>query len=346
MQTAYDSQAYYRQGQTPVASPHHSQQIRSSYFPDGTQYSPAPQAQQMYQQQQQQQIQQQSYRPTPPTGVIDLTGGTPPPMVHYQNGAHMSHGVSGAVQPPKDNDSRRDVVCIGQVNGTALVLYPIPYITSKGDPTHHVPDDFVPVRLRYDDAAKKRARTPGSEEETIQVTVPQYKNVSGEIGGGEEFGVVESRIAGILGPLMAKVLVRLEATVRRVPEGANATILPLRILVFTPRGNVKVVAQYLASGNVNLEHPSIPYNPANHRDNPPYENPHQAQPGQIGLNEYGRYAQPNRWQGQSVVAGKSVEVQRSQVDELFKALRSGEDLPDTEPGEYTSSWLLLPQISW
>ena len=276
--------------------------------------------------------QQQSYRPSPSTSVIDLTDGTPPPAVHYQNGALMSHGV-GSAPPPKDSDNRRDVVCIGQVNGTTLVLYPIPYITSGGDPVRNFPDDFVPVRLRYDDAAKKRVRTPGSEEETIQVTVPQYKNANGEIGGGEEFGVVESRIAGVLGPLMAKVLVRLEATVRRVPEGANATILPLRILVFTPRGNVKVVAQYLSSGSVNLEHPSIPYNPANHRDSPPYENPHQAQPGQIGLNEYGRYAQLNRWQGQSVVAGKSVEVQRSQVDELFKALRSGEDLPDTEPGE-------------
>jgi hypothetical protein len=32
-----------------------------------------------------------------------------------------------------------------------------------------------------------------------------------------------------------------------------------------------------------------------------------------------------------VVSGKSVEVQRSQVDELFKSLKSGDELTETEP---------------
>ena len=32
-----------------------------------------------------------------------------------------------------------------------------------------------------------------------------------------------------------------------------------------------------------------------------------------------------------VVAGKSVEVQRSQMDDLFKSQRSGDELTETEP---------------
>lgn len=32
-----------------------------------------------------------------------------------------------------------------------------------------------------------------------------------------------------------------------------------------------------------------------------------------------------------MVSGKSVEVQRSQVDELFKNLKSGDELGETEP---------------
>lgn len=37
-----------------------------------------------------------------------------------------------------------------------------------------------------------------------------------------------------------------------------------------------------------------------------------------------------RW-NTPIVSGKSVEVQRSQVDELFKSLKSGEELAETEP---------------
>ena len=32
------------------------------------------------------------------------------------------------------------------------------------------------------------------------------------------------------------------------------------------------------------------------------------------------------------MATKSVEIQRSQVDEVFKSLRGGDDLEETDPG--------------
>lgn len=276
------------------------------------------------------------YRTMPPRQVIDLTGAqVQSPYSPYSPQPPATTGTSGAMGTPKDG--RRDVVCIGQISATALILYPVNYICPQpgqpAPPLAATPDDYVAVRLKYDDASKRRQRNPGqAAEETIQIQVPHYKGgVSGnENLGGEEFGVVEQRVASVLGPLMQKVLIRLEAHVRRATT-STAPILPLRVLVFTPRGNVKVVASYLQTGSISLEHPTLPYNPAEHRDMPPYENPHQA--AGTSSQDY-RYpnAVQNRWTSQAV-SGKSVEVQRSQVDEVFKSLRSGEELTETEAGK-------------
>ena len=40
----------------------------------------------------------------------------------------------------------------------------------------------------------------------------------------------------------------------------------------------------------------------------------------------------NRWNPPNV-SGKSVEVHRSQVEEVFKSLKSGDELEETEPSE-------------
>jgi SWI/SNF-related matrix-associated actin-dependent regulator of chromatin subfamily A3 len=37
-----------------------------------------------------------------------------------------------------------------------------------------------------------------------------------------------------------------------------------------------------------------------------------------------------RWNA-PMVSGKTLEVQRSQIDELFKSLKSGDELAETEP---------------
>ncbi|KDQ19896.1 hypothetical protein BOTBODRAFT_101668 [Botryobasidium botryosum FD-172 SS1] len=235
-------------------------------------------------------------------------------------------------QQQKPRDVRRDVLCIGQLTITALVLYPVPYLCTQPPPNgapqggRSVLDEYVPVRLRYDVAAKQKVR--GREEETIHIMVPQVRGARGELIGGQEFGVVEQRAATVLGPMMGRVLIRLEATVRR--GATNAPILPLRILVFTPKGNLTAVANYLSQAHLLLDHPSVPYDPARHRDNPPYSNPHNPPPGGF-RNQITMPGASSRWT-QAAVTGKSVEVQRSQVDEVFKSLRSGEDLAETEPG--------------
>ncbi|KAF8323271.1 hypothetical protein DL93DRAFT_2123795 [Clavulina sp. PMI_390] len=280
--------------------------------------------------------------PYRPRQVIDLTSTSsqgslvPRPPIQTSTPA----ATNGATK-----DGRRDVVCIGQLSCNALILYPMSYICPKpGEPVPPLPataDGYVPVRLKYDDVAKRRAKNPGqSTEETIQIQVPHYKGgpSGNENLGGDEFGVVEQRFATVLGPLMQKVLIRLEAHVQRAVT-QTVPILKLRILVFTPRGNVKVVAGYLTTGGVRLENPTLPYNPADHRDSPPFENPHQG-PDAPGPSDY-RYpgsAQQNRW-SQQAVSGKSVEVQRSQVEKVFESLKSGDDLTESEAGPNVATTL-------
>lgn len=86
-----------------------------------------------------------------------------------------------------------------------------------------------------------------------------------------------------------------------------------------------------------LDHPAPPFDFAQvMSSNTPYFNPHNPPPG--GHNRHiirpnGGMFQgppPQRWATQQV--GKSVEVQRSQVDELFKTLKTGGELRETEAG--------------
>jgi SWI/SNF-related matrix-associated actin-dependent regulator of chromatin subfamily A3 len=113
------------------------------------------------------------------------------------------------------------------------------------------------------------------------------------------------------------------------------------MLVYTPKGNIPVVGSYLHSCGLFLDHPTYPpdfLRPANYH----YYNPHNPPPG--GYNRALPPSRPgngspgnmvNRW-STPVISGKSVEVQRSQVDELFKSLKTGDELAETEPCELYS----------
>ena len=74
-----------------------------------------------------------------------------------------------------------------------------------------------------------------------------------------------------------------------------------------------------------------------------YHNPHNPPPGgfaRANSNVVGRPGYPgvvgnaSRWN--SNVSGKSVEIQRSQVDELFKSLRDGDELAEAVPRMFVS----------
>ncbi|KZV93796.1 hypothetical protein EXIGLDRAFT_612562 [Exidia glandulosa HHB12029] len=238
--------------------------------------------------------------------VIDLTGRTPSPPPR----------LSFADTPPNTP------VCIGQLTVTALVLNPVDYlkIDENHPPPNPLSDEWAPVRLRCEDPDKRKK----SGEETIYIHVPQLRLPDGRICGNENFGVVEQKVANTLGPMLSKALIKVDARIRRTMP----VILQLEMLVFTPKGNIHIVSGFLQQAGLLLDHPAA--------DNSArlgsilYSNPHNPPPGGFRNALARQSSATNRW-SQAAPTGKSVEVQRSQVDELFKNIEGGEDLPETEP---------------
>jgi len=264
--------------------------------------------------------------------VIDLTASrtpSPPPRPSF------------AETPPNTP------VCIGQVTVTALVLYPVDYL--KIDPTATPPnplaDEWAPVRLRCEDPEKRK-----NGDETIHIHVPQLRLPDGQIRGGEGFGVVEQKVANVLAPMLSKALIKVDARVRRAVQVRRTRhkvlrrccigsqlfpfqlppILPLEMLVFTPKGNIQIVSGFFKNAGLLLDHPA-PDN-SGRIGQILYSNPHNPPPGGF-RNARNPHASTSRWASQTTGA-RNVEVQRSQVDELFKNMQGGDDLPETEPSKF------------
>ncbi|KZT75059.1 hypothetical protein DAEQUDRAFT_660022 [Daedalea quercina L-15889] len=249
--------------------------------------------------------------------VIDLTSSPSPPPAAPRP-PPPQHGNLPPDLPPKTP------VCIGQLTVTALVLYPIPYLLAQ----ESADAEWALVRLTYEHTPQKAAGP-----ETIHIKTPSSKSPTGEILQGENFAFMEQKAAAFLGPMLGRGLIRLEAKVRRGMP--NLPILPLHLLVYTPKGNIAVVSSYLQQSGLLLDHPTLPAD-VQRALSQYYYNPHNPPPGghNSNNNQAGRmgYSGPggNRWATPGV-SGKSVEIQRSQVDELFKSLRDGDELLESDP---------------
>ncbi|KAF9502489.1 hypothetical protein BDN71DRAFT_1438114 [Pleurotus eryngii] len=242
--------------------------------------------------------------------VIDLTNSPSPPP------SHPLH----ANTPLPDDLSPKTPVCIGQVHANALVLSPIAYVIAPNGQEN----EWASVRLRYEPPSPDK-------KETIQIRTLDVKAANGELLPGEMFGVVEQKATCVVGPMLYKGLIRIEAQVRKVAR--PLPILPLQMLVCTPKGNIPHVAKFFADCRLMLDHPSPSFDLL-HVSKYPYFNPHNPPPGgfnQAFLNKlgYGSVNNVGRW-GSPSVAAKSVEVQRSQVEELFKSMKDGDELVETD----------------
>ncbi|GJJ09857.1 hypothetical protein Clacol_004081 [Clathrus columnatus] len=255
--------------------------------------------------------------------VIDLTSSPSPPPVtahppiipphmppHMAIHHNMQQPVLHQTNLPAELEPRTPI-CIGQLIITALILYPTPYLHIRPkDPSQplHPSVDFAPVRLRYDALARERS-PPGVE--TIHIAIPPLKPEDGteDRSYGENFGVVEQKVANIIGPMLGKGLIKVEAHVKRGP----------------PNGNITLVSQHLHSASLLLDHPEPPFDLT--RLNILYSNPHNPPPG--GYGRSGAFARQclNKWTVQT--NSKTVEIQRNQVDEVFKSLKSGDELEET-----------------
>ncbi|KAF8913027.1 SNF2 family N-terminal domain-containing protein [Gymnopilus junonius] len=289
----------------PLSSQMSSSQPTSSQFSTSSSQHPSSQ------------FSSSSFAP-PDRQIIDLTDSpSPPPFVPSHQPAPQP--FLPPELPPKTP------VCIGQLTVTALILYPIPYIL----PHNPGETEWAYVRLQYEHNANK----PHSKE-TIHIKSPSGRGPNGENISGEIFGVVEQKVADYLGPMLGKGLIRLDANIRKGP--GNLPILPLQMLVYTPKGNIPVVGNYLEQNNLILDDPRPPsemqrltgyhyYNPHEHLKERRRAMLLSNSMSIIPKRDHSRWTTP-------AAAGKSVEVQRSQVDELFKTLKDGAGLAETEPG--------------
>jgi SWI/SNF-related matrix-associated actin-dependent regulator of chromatin subfamily A3 len=135
--------------------------------------------------------------------VIDLTGSpSPPPGIAVRSLPSMLPPDL----PPKTP------VCIGELTVTALVLYPLPYLVSQ----HPGENEWVTVRLQYEYQAQKL-----TSKETIHIKSPNSRGPNGENISGENFGVVEQKVADSLGPMLGKGLIRLDAKIRKGPPNVS-----------------------------------------------------------------------------------------------------------------------------
>ncbi|PPQ67109.1 hypothetical protein CVT25_005710 [Psilocybe cyanescens] len=242
--------------------------------------------------------------------VIDLTGSpSPPPALSRQN----SQPPLPAELPPKTP------VCIGQLTVNALVLYPVNYLS----PQNPGATEWAYVRLQYEHNPNKV-----TSKETIHIRTPSGRGPNGDNVSGEVFGVVEQKVADLLGPMLGKGLIRLDAKIRK--GTGNLPILPLQMLVYTPKGNIPVVGNYLRQSNLILDHPASPHD-MQRLTTYHYFNPHHLHYDSLrNSNNMFPQRDHSRWTTLTS-SGKSVEVQRSQVDELFKTLKDGDGLEETEP---------------
>ena len=131
-----------------------------------------------------------------PQHVIDLTGGSPSPEPQVRN---LPPDL-----PPKTP------VCIGQLQATALVLYPVNYLNPGGEQPLASEKEWATVRLSYE---RNPSKITG--QDTIHIRTPTSRGTLGESLGGETFAVVEQKIASAVGPMLGKGLIRLEAKVRK-----------------------------------------------------------------------------------------------------------------------------------
>jgi SWI/SNF-related matrix-associated actin-dependent regulator of chromatin subfamily A3 len=114
-------------------------------------------------------------------------------------------------------------------------------------------------------------------------------------------------------------------------------MIPLQLLLFCSQSAVQQVSSALECNAIFLEHPAS-YDPGMH-GGASYHNPHNPLAGAQEAERRRRELLNGLNGGYSgrLYGGRSVEVQREQVDEVSKSIRSGVDLDETEPGKCCAS---------
>lgn len=101
-------------------------------------------------------------------------------------------------------------VCIGQLNADAFILYPIDLLDPGSEQSVGSEEEWTVVSLVYEQNHPK-----GSGRDLIHIRTPTSRGASNETLGGDTFGMIELEVVDIVGPLLGKRVVRVEARIRK-----------------------------------------------------------------------------------------------------------------------------------
>ena len=181
----------YPQSTTPASSPHSSMiSVPGTSFPSNLPSSPG----------------QSTHN------VIDLTSSPSPSPAPLPPPPSLPHPpqFSSAQHTTLESALPKTPVCIGRLDVSALIVYPSAYLDiSPSEPSGSDPV-WGPVRLQYE----RSSHQPGSED-TVSIRTPNKRTPHGEIHPGENFAVIERRVASVLGPMLGKGLIRVDSRIRR-----------------------------------------------------------------------------------------------------------------------------------
>ena len=137
--------------------------------------------------------------PSPPPAPLPL----PPSLPQQPQYPSAQHTTLESALP-------KTPVCIGRLDVTALIVYPSAYLDiSPSEPSGSEPV-WGPVRLQYE----RSSHNPGSED-SVSIRTPNKRTQLGEILPGENFAIIERRVASVLGPMLGKGLIRVDSRIRR-----------------------------------------------------------------------------------------------------------------------------------
>ena len=154
--------------------------------------------------------------------VIDLTSSPSPPPAPLPPPPSLPQQPQfpSAQHTTLENALPKTPVCIGRLDVTALIVYPSLYLDIPSSEPSGSEPVWGPVRLLYE-----RSSHPGSED-SVSIRTPNRRTQDGEILPGENFAVIERRVASVLGPMLGKGLIRVDSKIRRGSRHVRSIIFP------------------------------------------------------------------------------------------------------------------------
>lgn len=120
----------------------------------------------------------------------------------------------------------------------------------------------------------------------------------------------------------------------------------INVLLFTLPSNIQYISDTLIAHNLFLLDPMPPYDPMRHNDHPAYQNAHGGgdRAYKMYLASQQRYtAGGGAYYNPQQDKSRQVEVQRQQVDAVFKSIESGVELEQSDPGPWIKTNLFPHQ---